>query len=74
MGLSYACVTVSVQIPLRVIQVVDISDNPNSPFTEKDGISLNVMDTQHRKFVPFDIGFFLILILNNNGTNEHALH
>lgn len=35
MGLSYACVTVSVQIPLRVIQVVDISDNPNSPFTEK---------------------------------------
>lgn len=60
MGLSQACVTVSVQIPLRVIQVVDISDNPNSPFTEKghDGISLNVMDTKHRKFVPFDIGFF----------------
>lgn len=41
---------------------------------KKDGISLNVMDTKHRKFVPFDIGFFLILILNNNGTNVHALH
>lgn len=56
MGLSYACVTVSVQIPLRVIQVVYISQTHH--LQKKDGISLNVMDTKHRKFVPFDIGFF----------------